>query len=573
VPSFGEAPSVAAPAAEEDPAVTEAFTEVEVLIKYGLAAKALEQLESLAAKHPSSIAVRAKLRDLYQEQGNIVKAVQHVIALADLYAGRGQGDQAAAVLREALTFAPGDRDLMVRLGQAPAEETAPALSLEAEAVTLETPSFGEVSLEGAATEAPSLEQEMLTSEESPAVESVPSFGEISLEQPASASAGETVEESLAVEWTPPAAEPTAAEISAPSFSAALEESLAAPVDISELWAEGEFFFQQGLYDEAKRQYQKILEHAPGDQRALARIAEIARTSEDERELSKLAEAVEGLERFVPSGAGEAGASVSESDEEAVRSLMREIEMMKRAEAGKEPSRMLDAAAQPPREVRPSPAAEAADEFFDLAAELREDLGSVSLPAKGAASAEEQSLDDIFEEFKQGVEARSSQQDSDTHYNLGIAYKEMGLLDDAIAEFLLTHEGEPMFVQSRYMLGLCFMEKGDFLKAIAEVRNALGYAESFALDAEDLLSMQYDLGLAYQGAGNAGEATRQFQAVHAANPGFRDVAAKLNDLREGDFVSLDQLKEDIEREISAKFLEEGERINREEQTRKSEKVKH
>ena len=43
-------------------------------------------------------------------------------------------------------------------------------------------------------------------------------------------------------------------------------------------------------------------------------------------------------------------------------------------------------------------------------------------------------------FKKGVEEQAGREDSDTHYNLGIAYKEMGLLDEAIAEFLLTREG-------------------------------------------------------------------------------------------------------------------------------------
>ncbi len=86
-------------------------------------------------------------------------------------------------------------------------------------------------------------------------------------------------------------------------------------------------------------------------------------------------------------------------------------------------------------------------------------------------------------------------------------------------------------------------------------------------------MHYDLGLAYQGAGNLNNAISEFQIVHALDPGYRDTSTKLKELQQGDFISLDQLKDDIEREISSKFLKEGERIEREERNRKNEKVRN
>lgn len=215
-----------------------------------------------------------------------------------------------------------------------------------------------------------------------------------------------------------------------------------------------------------------------------------------------------------------------------------------------------------------------DDFFDLAAELRDELSSVTVPSRSASvPAEEQSLDDIFEEFKKGVEQQAVKEDADTHYNLGVAYKEMGLLDDAIAEFIMTPEDEPRFIQSRYMLGLCYMEKGEYRNAIGEIQNALDYSESLGIDNLNTIEMHYDLGLACQGAGNHDHALREFKTVYDTNPRYRDVAAKIKELQQGDFVSFDQLKDDIEKEISSRFFEEGERIEREEKTRKNEKVKN
>ena len=211
-----------------------------------------------------------------------------------------------------------------------------------------------------------------------------------------------------------------------------------------------------------------------------------------------------------------------------------------------------------------------DEFFDLAAELKEELGS-TLEQVPADSSEDQSLDDILEDFKQGLETQAGMEDSDTHYNLGVSYREMELLDDAITEFQLTGEGEPKFIQSRYMLGLCYMEKGEFPKAIAELGNALRYSESLSGDKQERLGMRYDLALAYQGAGSVQEAIRELETLLGEDAGYRDAAAKVKELQQGAAISLDQLKEDIEKEISAKFFEEGERIELEERAKKSEKV--
>jgi len=553
----------APPTPEEDPAVSDAFTEADVLIKYGLAAKAVEQLEGLAVHHPGNVRIHIRLRDLYRERGDIEKAVQHALLVSDIYLRQGRNDMSETALQTAFEIGPESPALLARLGKAPAAaapEFAP--SPFEEAPTLEVPpqaatGDGNISFEGLDTQLPPLDQVTPPAPELPE------------------------------EGPPPTRVP---------------EEREAEVDLNEVWAEAEFYYQQGLFDEAIKHYAKIIELAPGDRRAIDRLSEISREEDETRAFTKLADAVEGLENAVPGAAGEGELATSASDEEAVQSLMKEIAVMRKEQK---------AAPPPPRKPRPvqaeeelagpaprtkKPAGEdffdlgteleeetakgapaerrrnTSEDFFDLAAELRDELSNVAVAARPAAPAEEQSLDDIFEEFKKGVEQQATKEDIDTHYNLGVAYKEMGLLDDAIAEFTMTPEGEPRFVKSRYMLGLCYMEKSEYQSAIAELRNALNYSESLGIDAENRISMLYDLGLAYQGFGNSKAALGEFQNVSEIDPGYRDTAAKLNELRQGDFISLEQLKEDIEKEISAKFFEEGERIEREEKSRKSDKVK-
>jgi tetratricopeptide (TPR) repeat protein len=564
----------------------------------------VEQLEALARQHPASIAVRTKLRDLYGDMGNMPKAVAHMIVLADLYEGQGRRDEAEQLLQAAQGMDPGNAELQARLAPpAPAEESAILQDLIPEdggTATTDT-----ILLEPEAPAASSGDELFNFGQSAP-------FEEIMETPPAPEPAPQARPREAAARPAAPsrpaeAAPPPRQSAPEPVMQAEPEAPPAPPVeeiDLNEIWAEAEFYYQQGLFDEARKHYEKILQFDADNARVLARISEINREQEHADEFSKLADAVDELEGLdaafggtpppLPAHAAQED-STSSSDEDAVRSLMQEIAQLKQKPAPPkpaaplQPSRSAPLTPQPAEEddffdlgaelneesAAPSPFRAAAtssssDDFFDLASELRDELSTVSVPAASSSSPEEQSLDEIFDDFKKGVEQQAIKEDADTHYNLGVAYKEMGLLDDAISEFVMTPEDEPKYVQSRYMLGLCYMEQGDYENSIIELKNALDCADQFGVSAEDHMGMCYDLGLAYQGTGDARNALLEFQKVYTVDPRFRDVAGKILALQKGG-ISQQQLKTDIEREISSKFLAEGERIQREEKTRKNERV--
>ena len=657
VPAAPVPPVREAPEEADDPAVIEALTEVDVLIKYGLGSKAVEQLEGVVRKYPENPKVRARLLDLYREQQNTMKAVVQALMLAELYEKKGRNEESQSVLRSALELAPGNPQIMAKLGLAGGEaepETPEAIETIEEPEAIETipdvPELAVPGIDGLDLETPAEEdieelqipdetpdEEIAAFEEPPAVPRMPE----TVSAPEEAEEVSFVEETLyeePEEKAPPARGRAARAYEQPAVEEepSFEQTVpakgpAAEADVSELWAEAEFYYQQGLFDEARKHYEEILELKPGERRAMERVVEINREKEEYQEFSRLADAVEGLESMIEAGPGASEDAVSPADADSVRSLMQEITEMRRgktaAPAGKIPEKApepvkppqreepeesfadidtefqgAEALTSPPaparfsaadseesfadidRELRgagepPSPAAPAAvpepagsgdsSDFFDLAAELRDEL-SASPAQKSPATVHEQSLDEIFEEFKAGVEAHEKKEDEDTHYNLGVAYREMGLLDDAVSEFNMTNEGEPKFIQSRYMLGLCYLEKGDFETAISEIQNALGYSYSFGEASEERLGMHYDLALAFQGVGNSSSALEEFQKVFNLDPTYREVETKVHELQQGDFISMDAIKEDIEKEISFKFLEEGARIEREEKTKKSRK---
>jgi tetratricopeptide (TPR) repeat protein len=167
-----------------------------------------------------------------------------------------------------------------------------------------------------------------------------------------------------------------------------------------------------------------------------------------------------------------------------------------------------------------------DDFFDLAAELESELeeegDNVSL------NEEEQSLEEIFKEFKKGVEQQLDSEDYDTHYNLGIAYKEMGLIDEAIGEFQLASKDPKRAVECASMLGLCFLEKGMPQLAIKWYRKGLEMTE---ITADEHVGLLYDLGSAYVEVGDTDNAQKAFMEVYGLNKNYRDIVTRIKQLED------------------------------------------
>jgi tetratricopeptide (TPR) repeat protein len=170
--------------------------------------------------------------------------------------------------------------------------------------------------------------------------------------------------------------------------------------------------------------------------------------------------------------------------------------------------------------------------IDLGAELGELFGTQSAveePAAETGSTDlgDTGLADIFKEFKKGVDKQLGKEDYDTRYNLGIAYKEMGLVDEAIAEFQLAAKDENRILECSSMLGICFLDKGMPKLAVKWFEKGL---KAPGRRPEEYQGLRYDLGMAHEAAGEADTALSIFTEVYSQDAGFRDVAAKLRDLK-------------------------------------------
>jgi len=140
------------------------------------------------------------------------------------------------------------------------------------------------------------------------------------------------------------------------------------------------------------------------------------------------------------------------------------------------------------------------------------------------------LAEVFQEFRSELdELGGEDEDLETHYNLGIAYREMGLLDEAIGEFQkvakAVQNGKPFnyAMNCATLLAVSFMDKGEPKIACLWYQRALDVP---GLDQESLLALHYDLGVASEMAGESKAALDNFRQVYAVNIDYRDVAERI-----------------------------------------------
>jgi tetratricopeptide (TPR) repeat protein len=139
------------------------------------------------------------------------------------------------------------------------------------------------------------------------------------------------------------------------------------------------------------------------------------------------------------------------------------------------------------------------------------------------------LSDLFDEFRADLGETSEREDPETHYNLGIAYREMGLLEEAISEFQKVAKAHQQGQAFRYamqcytLLALTFMDKGQPSIAVSWYERALATPE---LEQESVLALRYDLGVAQEMAGDMEAAHKSFSQVYGMNIDYRDVAERL-----------------------------------------------
>lgn len=393
--------------------------------------------------------------------------------------------------------------LLESTSQEEAEAPAPddGMSVALESTSLDSGSedeeFGTISLSGDAESEAAPEGIDLTADSGDGLEISLDGGDLAGEEPS------VQEESLTEEPAPAAGTDPAGEdlFSVTSYAVETAPDAGAPQeaggdggDVNEMLSEASFYEAQGMADEARTLYEKILSQDPGNTTAAERLKEL-----------------------------DSGGSASEPE----FSISIDPEPAPEPESAPEPQ-----PAEPEFAVSmdsvPEPAATAndlGDEFSDLTSEVLGTLGGED-DGSWKKVGEDAKLDEIVSAFRKGIQAEVSDDDAETHYDLGVAYREMGLLEEAIGEFQLSVKGATRFADSCVMLAQCFSELGKVNLAISQLKKAVN---SPNCDPEALIALTYELACALEAAGQNDEAKQRYEEVYAHDINFRNVSEKLASL--------------------------------------------
>lgn len=186
------------------------------------------------------------------------------------------------------------------------------------------------------------------------------------------------------------------------------------------------------------------------------------------------------------------------------------------------------------------------EIQELQAKVQQTFNSVpivqnvqAVEQKAVAEVKEKvETKDILSDFRQelGLEEENETEntsDYETHYHTATAYREMGLMEEAIREFqyainlVRADDGTRRFFQCANFLGLCFMEKS--MPNLALVWYQRGFETPDLTDAEKH-ALNYEIANAYEIGGETEQAIRYFEKIYAENVDYRDVSRRLKNLK-------------------------------------------
>jgi tetratricopeptide (TPR) repeat protein len=143
--------------------------------------------------------------------------------------------------------------------------------------------------------------------------------------------------------------------------------------------------------------------------------------------------------------------------------------------------------------------------------------------------EQREFHEILEQFKRGIEENLESDDYQSHYDLGVAFKEMGLLDEAIAEFQKALRAPDGRLRTSEALGIAFFEKGQFAVSETVLRRAVDGVDE---GDEAKIGLLYWLGRALEAQGKAADAIASYERAMAVDIRFMDLGERIHRLGAG-----------------------------------------
>jgi tetratricopeptide (TPR) repeat protein len=519
----------------------ETVNEVDLLLNYGLLDRALNLLRKLEAKNPCDKEVRRRMLSVYKATQKSDEAAKQCLLLAFLYRAEGQEALAGNFMIEAAQLSP-EFATGVDLGQFARQQGVNNAPDSPDA----SDTLGDIDLSSDSMK--SLFAEAMDFTE-PRLDDEPVDGEALAE---------------AMEVSPLEMRGPSPDLPDEPFPEGLAAPDAPAKPLAEQLQEVDFYLHLGFDDEA-----------------CAKLDEIARTNSDHPEIrtrreqlkSRAAEAAEAKED-VPPAPEAVGGTMPPADEPvtAEDSLERQMTaaqshresnfglgtflddqidsavVRREEDVAKENTERVVAqppvAIEPPIEsIVPIIALPAPPELPELPPETEAAPLALPAPAVPLASPtpleqppdEDDMFADLLAEARVPVDPATADASFDEHFNMGIAFSEMELKDEAIREFeaaiksIEMRRGDPRVIQCCEQLSRCFLRKDMPMSAVRWCQTGLNLTEK---SSHEDMAFRYDMGVAHALAGSADQALVCFSQVFDMDPGYRDVARRIDELKGG-----------------------------------------
>ena len=244
-------------------------------------------------------------------------------------------------------------------------------------------------------------------------------------------------------------------------------------ELEEALEEADFFASRGLYDDARNTLLEQLERSPKNPLILERIAEL-----------------ESQEQGARKGSGPREVPRAEKTGDLIE---------------------LDG-----------------DRAFDIAASL-DALEEGDRSKAGSFEEPDQQVDveEVFAKFKEGVAKQISVDDAQSHYDLGVAYKEMGLLEDAVREFEVAARDQKRECICRLMIGMIQIERGNINEAIDAFMRGL---KAKVRTPEQEMVLEFEVAACYETKRMTAKALEFYQKVARRDATYRDVSERIRKLK-------------------------------------------
>jgi tetratricopeptide (TPR) repeat protein len=459
---------------EQDPRVIALISESQSYRRVRLYDRAVRALIKALEIDGRSVPARAELRDVYLEAGEQGDAIVEMLNIASLQLDALDGDGAATSLQDVLQLDPANEraaQMLRELGYEPVEDAQqqpppPASVTHAE---YQPPPMSRQRMPSYDPEAP-----------------LPSYD---LDDPQAGHSSNGADDALpsfpledSTQIAPPPVDSaasfdligarTTAVSAIPAEAGTSSYNKPSNEEVEEALEEADFFASRGLFEDAKTVLSEQLARAPNHKLLIERLREI-----EEQET-----------------AAQRGSGTRARPQSAAPSL--------------------------------------APDEFDIASSL-EALDSLEVAPEAQQMMNETGqvdVEEVFAQFKEKVSQTLAADDGTAHRDLGQAYKEMGLADDAINEFEIAARDPKLEVEVRYQIGMIETERGNLKPAIAAYQKALN-AKVRTPEQETILC--FEIGAAYEATRATKDALSYYNRVARRDANYRDVQDRIRRLSRHD----------------------------------------